>query len=443
LSLKIDVQKGAQYLFFDVSGFENPSFFRFDPANIECTFVLENIELNYEDGIEYVNFNSTNACFVDEKVHYFTSEDPNIFINTDSSRKLLSFIVRCNYLEFEKPSFHNLIRILNENSKNNFIDFSDLQNLKKELVDNFFHLHNKNSSSKNFKSLESNIRNLTKLTLENFSVLKKDNIEIKKYNERFDELVVLQKHISEKTYLLENLLSSLSDFTKEIQDEIGRNNNNLVDNNKIFLDKINEITKSNSEFENNINTTLAKLNNNILEINPKIKDLETGFEDNLLQTKNLVTELGEKLSKNVADLESNVENYLSALKTSSDNNFLDINEKIAGNFLELNILLKEYHESNDKSLNDNYNNIKELFNYQSHKSIDENNKILQSISEKHKQDINLHTDLLSKLEKISDFNEIVITNTNNELRLLQNKYEYLLNDIRSSFLLRKVLKKHL
>lgn len=378
-SMKIPIGLGPQFLCFDVVAFNNPSFFRFDPANTECSVSINNIELVYEDGFQYSVPDSSNSCLADQSVFYFNTADPNIFLHSDTTRQLTKVIIRCNYLNFEKATFNDIISLCNDKTKNNFIDLQDLNQLKKDLVREYFTIHSSTNDSRRFKSVETILSNYHKKTTNGI-----------------DLILDKQDKLSLEETARHNILF----------DELAHHNNALAQTVDTISEQTQSIVRQSYEIQNTLANRLSVIDTEIQVIDVKSADLKLQL--------------------------ANANDILSHFLNSTQSSFGDLLQGLKDINLESNKLEQRLSDSISNSIKATQDTI--LMHL--YASDDRSEQILQVCHEN-------ETNIVSQLAEISRFNTQIMTEKNNELELLKQKQMSLLNDIRSNILLRSLLKKHL
>lgn len=331
-SAYIEINTGPQYLCYDLGHLvDHVSFFRFDPADHECAVSLDNIELVYSDGVEYIKPNESNAFLTDYNTYYFNCLDPNIYFLSDESRKIEKVIVRCNYLNFEKATFNTLLDVLNEKVKNNFIDVNDLNSMKKELVDVFFLMNSKSDMFKNSKSIDSKLSSVLNYTIngqkENRAVAEGNaKLIIEENNRRFDEIAeqnsIFQTKLNELRGGVEENLELSNVLKQKIDDNCAHVNNNVSD----LHPKLDAALEGNSTSHE----LLHKLTNISDEIDTKLSAfVDVEYKEISEKNSQGITEVQKSLEEKYSLLNKTIESKISAQKEELLQNLKDINKEIS------------------------------------------------------------------------------------------------------------------
>lgn len=434
-SMNINIGVGPQYLCYDVSAFENPSIFRFDPANVECGITIDNVELEYQDGVEYVMVNSSNAIFVDHNTFYFNSSDPNVFLNSDANRKLNKVIFRCNYHDFEKTSFLTLINILNSKTKNNFIDINDLNQVKKDLVDEFFLHTAKNSNINRFKRIENSLKNLYQLSnsrkteLDNLIIETSNkqnslyheisNKHIALYNEKFDHIALLNNELHTKLVEIESTTvannSTILDCRKSINEEINSLSillQTIKEKNELFEENVNaKFVNISTKIENNLNDRFKEIGQNIIELREFLIAFKT---DVISEADDKSRHLLNSITSSIEDSQNNFVKRYDLLKESLNNNGKNILDSLKDISVDLKKELDVIEKDIEKSVNANNTSKKELLSeissfrdkFTNVAELQKKNDLkLESILEKEFVDNKIKQDeIVNKLEIVNSLN---------------------------------------
>ena len=150
-SIKTAVEQNneSQEFEFDVSNKKNITLLRLDPLNDYSIIKINKILL---DDVEIKTIQS-NACYVDENIYYFNTNDPQIYIDVPNDKKVDKLIIDLEYLHIGEDALNHVV---NDLLKAFTTKEQNIQSLSSELESKE---QNIQSLSSELESKEQNIQN--------------------------------------------------------------------------------------------------------------------------------------------------------------------------------------------------------------------------------------------------------------------------------------------
>ena len=299
----------------------------------------------------------------------------NIYFN--KIYQLLKFLF--NYIDFENEEIKNFIK---EQDLEILFDNEELNNDKENNLIDILFTTNKNmiiNDLENYKKKYNDIRNqlnyITNMKYNDFKNNSDNNSEemILEYQKRINELYLSnQNYIKENSYLklvcqnifLDKKINNLDKNGYEFKNQIKEKNEYIkkLEKTNTNLEKEIDLLKSDKEsLSKMINNINKELQNNKEEHEKKIKQLSTNY--------NFVKSENEKLEKNIIYNKQKENETINILTNKNEllYNELERVKKLKATFEDLSIIKGELICYNSDRNKNEYNNKKDIINYQNSK----------------------------------------------------------------------------